>query len=124
MKNFTKLISISLLIILFSCNKNDSIPSHLQIPENCVVPKDFANNQFIDFKPYSYSIQVPNNYSGPGIQPNIEGYTFNKYHKEEGVTSLSDYNVYMFYDYCNTTTCPTFGDTLDTIIPDFVFPVD
>ena len=121
MKLILKFILVITIFLSFSCNKDNSIPDYLKIPEHCVVPKDFANNKFIDFKPSKYLIQVPNGYNGQGIEPNIEGYTFRKYNKDEGVTSLSDYNVFMFYDYCNLTTCPTYGNTLNTIIPDFVF---
>lgn len=123
MKNFNLFLFSLSFILATSCN-NENTEYQSLIPENCVVPQEFLiDTKTVDFKSdvnLEYTVQVPVKYTGNGILPNAEGFTFLLYDKEENINSISDYNIYMFYDYCKLTTCPFYGRILDNYIPDFV----
>jgi hypothetical protein len=96
-------------ILLTTCHKNDLIEN-----PSCYNLANFDNWETINFKT-NYTIQVPINFIGPGMQ-GFEGNTFSK--------SSANNRIQLSYFYANSLSCFDFGDTLTSEIPNSILVIN
>lgn len=108
-------IPILLLSMMFThCRHNDEDLLMENPVEKCIAMVQNAEWPVIPFK-YSYTIQVPVDYEGPGAA-GFEGWIFLKYR--------TDQKIQIKYAFCGPLFCYNFGKPLEMPIPDSLLARD